>query len=251
MFIFKLAKIKFKIGTLIIVFLSLIFVGNQIIEVSQSNLPTPLEQVTTEEKVIALTINVDWGEEYIPKILAILNENKAKVTFFVTGRWARKNPELLKYMASQGHQIENHGYYHSHPDKLSVAKNKEELVMTEKAIVELIGRKTMYYAPPYGERGRNGLIAAEELDYITVLWTLDTIDWRSDSTPELIVQRILEPKIRYGIKPERKGAIVLMHPKENTVIALPKVLSRLRGEGYEVVTLEKLITFGLLGNTTP
>lgn len=251
MFILHLTKIRFKIITLAVVFLSLTVIQTRIIGVSQLNLPIPLEQVKTDEKVIALTINVDWGEEYIPKILQVLEENKVQATFFVTGRWAKKNPELLILIASQGHQIENHGYYHSHPDKLTVAKNKEELLRTEKVILELTGRKTIFYAPPYGERGRNGLLAAEELGYTTVLWTLDTVDWKPESTPELITQRILEPKIRYGVKPEKKGAIVLMHPKENTLAALPKILLRLREEGYQLVTIEKLITFGLSGNTTP
>lgn len=141
MFIFKLTRIKSKTVTLILIFFSLIFVRDRIVQVSQSNLPTPLEHVNAQKKAIALAINVDWGEECIPKMLVILAEHKAKVTFFVTGRWAQKNPELLKYMASQGHQVENHGYYHSHPDKLSVVQNKDELLRTEKAIFEIIGKK--------------------------------------------------------------------------------------------------------------
>lgn len=251
MFILYVTKIKTKIFTLVLVFFSLSLIQNGVIGVSKLNLPSPLESVKTQEKVIALTINVDWGEEYIPKILSKLEEYDTKVTFFVTGRWAQKNPELLKMISAKGHSIQNHGYYHSHPDQQTIVKNKEELVKTEKVILDLTNKKTSFYAPPYGERGRNGLIAADELGYTTVLWTLDTIDWRSDSTPELIVQRILEPKVKYGVKPDKKGAIVLMHPKENTVRALPKILSSLKNEGYDIVTIEKLITFELSGNTTP
>lgn len=256
MFILYLSNRKLKlIACTVIFFLCLAFafahIQNRIIGASQTNLPTPLEQVRTKEKVISFTINVDWGEEYIPKILEVLDKNSAKVTFFVTGRWAQKNAELVKLMAAKGHQIENHGYYHSHPDKQSISKNKEELLKTEQVILELTGRKTAFYAPPYGERGRNGLAAAVDMGYTTVMWTLDTIDWRPESTPELITQRILDPKVRYGVKPEKKGAIVLMHPKQNTLIALPRVLSRLGEEGYQLVTIEKLITFDLSGNTTP
>jgi peptidoglycan/xylan/chitin deacetylase (PgdA/CDA1 family) len=251
MFTLHMTKIKFKIVTLVVLFLGLSVIQNKSIGVSRLNLPSPLEQVKTEEKVMALTINVDWGEEYIPPMLNVFKEYQVKVTFFVTGRWALKNPQLLREMAAQGHQIENHGYSHPHPDNLSVAKNKEELLKTEEVIKELIGRKTWYYAPPYGERGKNGLLAAEELGYTTVLWTLDTIDWRADSTPEKIAQRILEPQVRYGVKPEKKGALVLIHPKENTLKALPNILSKLQAEGFELVTIEKLITFSTAGNTTP
>ena len=251
MFILNMPKFGQKLVTLILAVLGLSLLKNDVVSVFQQNIPIPLEQVNTEERVIALTVNVDWGEEYIPQMLEIFKDFGAEVTFFVTGRWAEKNPELLKMMASKGHSIQNHGYYHSHPDKQSIDKNKEELLKTEKVIENLIGKKTTLYAPPYGERGKNGLLAAGELGYTTVLWTLDTIDWRADSTPELIVQRVVEPKIRNGIKPDRKGAIVLMHPKENTIIALPQMLSRLQQEGFRMVTVERLITFNLSGNTTP
>lgn len=249
MFVLRSTKIKVKIITLAVLFLFLTMIHNQSLLVSGHGFSSPLERVDTEEKVIALTINVDWGEEYIPKMLEILQNYNAKVTFFITGRWAEKNPDLLKQISENGHQIGNHGYFHSHPDKLPVEKTKEEILATEKVIKSITGISTVFYAPPYGERGPNGLKAASDLGYTTVLWTLDTIDWRSDSTPEIIAQRVLEPKKKYGA--DKKGAIVLMHPKENTVKALPYILSRLQDEGFQAVTLEKLITYGNIGNTTP
>lgn len=210
----------------------------------------PIEQIRTDQKVMALTINVDWGEDYIPAILDTLDRAKAHVTFFVTGRWAKKNPELLKIMASQGHQIENHGYSHPHPDQLSIGANQEEIKKTESIVEGIIGRKTHLYAPPYGEKGVSGLQAAHKLGYQTILWTLDTVDWRPDSTPEIIVQRILNPAIRFGIKPNKSGAIVLMHPKENTVKALPIILQQLAQEGFIFQTLDELISLDQFGDTT-
>ena len=243
MFILQLSRIKVKIATLVVLFIGLTIIDAKSIGVSRLDIPAPLERVVTDKKMIALTINVDWGEEYLPAMLDALEKYDAKVTFFVTGRWAKKNSEMIKIMDSKGHQVENHGYYHSHPDKLPVSKTQEEIIATEKVIMEITGKKTNYYAPPYGERGPNGLKAASNLGYTTVMWTLDTIDWKPESTPEVITQRILEPKIRQGIKPDKKGAIVLMHPKENTLLALPSILSRLKDEGFSIVTIEKLITF--------
>ena len=219
---------------------------------AESNAPVskPIEQIETNQKVMAITINVDWGEEYIPAILDILKTNKAHVTFFVTGRWAKKNPQLLKIMSENGHQIENHGYSHPHPDHLSVVENQEEIKKTESIIQGITGRKTHFYAPPYGERGISGLRAADSLGYRTILWTLDTVDWRFDSTPERIAQRILNPTIRFGVKPKKVGAIVLMHPKLNTVRALNVILNELAHDGFEFRTLDELITSDAIGNTT-
>lgn len=210
----------------------------------------PLEQIKTSGKVMAFTVNVDWGEEFIPGILDALDRGKAKVTFFVTGRWAKNHPELLKQMAARGHQIENHGYSHPHPDRLSVGVNQEEIKKTESIILGITGHRTQYFAPPYGETGSSGLKAAHALGYQTVLWTLDTVDWRPGSTPEIITARILRPAVRYGIKPEKRGAVVLMHPKEATLKALPTLLSQLAQEGYSLLTLNELITLSEEGNTT-
>lgn len=243
MFILLLSKIRVKMITLTVLFIGLMIVDNGYVGVSRSDLTIPLERVETADKVIAFTINVDWGEELIPDILDVLDQYDAKATFFVTGRWAKNHPELIKEIDSRGHQIENHGYYHSHPDQLPIARTKEEIIAAERVVEEITGKKTTYYAPPYGERGPNGLKAASQLGYTTVLWTLDTIDWRADSTPDKIAQRILKPKIRHGLQPDKSGAIVLMHPKDNTLKALPKILSNLKKDGFDMVTLEKLITY--------
>jgi len=220
--------------------------------VTTSNTPVskPIDQVNTDQKIMALTINVDWGEEYIPAILDELEKGKAHVTFFVTGRWAKKNPDLLKEILSRGHQIENHGYSHPHPDQLSVGANLEEIKKTESIIEGIIGKKTHLYAPPYGEKGVPGLRAAHELGYQTILWTLDTVDWRPDSSPEIIAKRIINPAIRFGIRPNKSGAIVLMHPKASTVKALPVILEQLTLEGYIFQTLDELITYDQSGDTT-
>lgn len=210
----------------------------------------PISQIKTSQLVMGLTINVDWGEENIPAMLDILDQKKAHATFFVTGRWAKKNPELLKTISNRGHQIENHGYSHPHPDKLSIGANEEEIKKTESIIEGITGKKTHLYAPPYGEKGASGLRAAEALGYETILWTLDTVDWRPDSTPEIITKRIVNPAIQFGIRPNKSGSIVLMHPKPNSVKALPVILDQLTGDGFSFQTLDELITSEQIGDTT-
>lgn len=210
----------------------------------------PIEQINTSQKVMALTINVDWGEEYIPGILQELDKGKVKATFFITGRWAKNNPDLVQSIAKAGHQIENHGYSHPHPDRLSVKSNQEEIKKTEEIIFNITGKKTSFYAPPYGEKGITGLKAAEELGYSTILWTLDTVDWRPGSSPGIIAKRVLDPEKKTGKKLNKCGAIVLMHPKENTLKALPIILFQLAQEGFSLKTINELITLENTGDTT-
>ena len=246
----KISRRKLSLGGIFLLLLIVVFFLHWRMAPHAPAIAKPTEQINTDQKIMALTINVDWGEEYIPGILDALDQGKAKATFFVTGRWASKHPELLNEIAARGHEIENHGYSHPHPDRLSVGANQEEIKKTETIIQKITGRKTHFYAPPYGEKGASGLQAAELLGYRTILWTLDTVDWRPESTPELITQRIVNPAVRFGIKPNKNGAIILMHPRANTVKALPGILSQLNREGFTFPTLDALITFDQIGNTT-
>lgn len=249
MFILRISRRVLSLGGIFLLLLAGIAAENWVME-CRAPVSKPIEQIETDEKVMALTINVDWGEEYIPAILDTLDQRKVHVTFFVTGRWAKRNPDLLKTIASRGHQIENHGYSHPHPDQLSVGANAEEIKKTESIIEGITGHKTHLYAPPYGEKGISGVRAADGLGYQTILWTLDTVDWRDDSTPEIIAKRILNPAIRFGIKPKKCGALILMHPKANTVKALPVILDQLTREGFIFQTVDGLITFEQIGDTT-
>lgn len=203
--------------------------------------PEPISKLETKEKIMALTVNVDWGEENIPPMLDALQKAQVKATFFVSGRWAKEHPVLLKQIAAEGHEIENHGYSHPHPDNISLDENKREILRTEQIVESLTGCKTVYFAPPYGESSGRVLRAADEVGYKTILWTLDTIDWRADSTVELIVQRIVAPKPKAGQIPDKCGAIVLMHPKPNTVKALPIIINSLRQTGFRFVTVAQLL----------
>ncbi|MGE4273617.1 MAG: polysaccharide deacetylase family protein [Desulfitobacterium sp.] len=249
MHVFRVSFKNLKIFGLVLILAVSLLIHQRVIGIV-ANLPLPIEQVKTEQKVIALTINVDWGGEYLPAILEVLEQHHAKASFFLTGRWAKNNPELVKEIQARGHAIENHGYSHPHPDQLSIQANQEEILKTESIIQEITGQKTKYYAPPYGERGASGLKAAGNLGYTTILWTLDTVDWRPESTPEVITQRIVDPAVRFGIKPTHLGAIVLMHPKENTVKALPNILGQLANQGFQFITINELITLTGVGNTT-
>lgn len=246
---FKLSHRALKFFGLTVAIIVGLFFEQKIVTVIAS-VPEPLDQIKTTEKAMALTINVDWGEEYLPGILEILDQKKAKATFFLTGRWAKKNPDIVKAIVSRGHEIGNHGYSHPHPDRISIAANEEEIKKTENIVQGITGIKMKYYAPPYGERGTPGLRAAQNLGYRTILWTLDTVDWRPESTPDVIAKRILNPAIRFGIKPTKEGAIILMHPKENTLRALPTILEQLTRDGFKLVTLTELITLDGVGNTT-
>lgn len=192
----------------------------------------PIFQGNSGAKAVAITVNVDWGEEYIPEMLKQFKTANAQATFFVTGRWAEKNPDLLKQMAQAGHSIQNHGYRHLHFNSLSPQQGSAEIKKAEQVIQGIIGTKTRYFASPYGEFNANVVTAAANLDYQLIMWSVDTVDWKRP-LPETIVSRVM--------KKVHNDAIILMHPTEPTVKALPEMLKQLQAEKYQMLTIDKIV----------
>lgn len=182
--------------------------------------------------VCTFACNVDWGEEVIPDMLKVFEEKNIKVTFFVTGRWAENNKDLLKQMYEAGHEIQSHGYSHALCSQVSSEKVKEEIEKTEAAIIDGISIKPNYFAPAAGDFDERTVEICEELGYKMVLWSSDTIDWREGSYAPVIIQRIMSKPL--------DGAIILMHPKPETLKALPNLIDQINTEGYRIVPLYRM-----------
>ena len=186
-----------------------------------------------DKKIVAFACNVDWGNEYIQPVLEVFNDHNIKITFFVTGKWAEKNPEILKKIFEKGHEIGNHGYNHIDYDKLSYEKNIEEISKAHIIINNILNYKPRFFAPPSGAYNDNTIKAAKDLNYDIIMWSIDTIDWREDSTKELIKKRIVD-KIH-------NSAIILMHPTEETLKALPEIILDLSTSGYKIGRVSDII----------
>lgn len=193
--------------------------------------PEPIFQGNTGDKMVAISVNVDWGEEFLPAMLDEFKKSNAQVTFFVTGRWAEKNTDMLRQMAQAGHSIQNHGYRHVHFNALNAEEIGSEIKKAEDIIFNITGKKSSFFASPYGEYNPRLVKAVNGIDYQYIMWSVDTIDWQQP-TPETIVSRVM--------KKVHNDAIILMHPTEPTVKALPTLLNQLQAQGYQMVTVDQI-----------
>lgn len=216
--------------------LLVVFLGVSLLYYNQvgmaSRMNEPVYQGNTGEKVLAITVNVDWGEEYIPAMLEEFAENEVQATFFVTGSWAEKNPQLVKKISQAGHSVQNHGYKHVHFNSLSESQAVEQIKKTEKIIEEQTGKKTRFFASPYGEQNRQLMNAVSSINYDLIMWSIDTIDWQHPD-PATIVKRV--------VNKVHNDAIILMHPTDPTVKALPELLDSLQEKGYKMVTIDQIL----------
>jgi len=197
--------------------------------------PLPIiPSVTTEKKRIALTFNDGPDPELTERILQTLAIYGAKATFFVVGQDAQRYPDLIKAIANQGHQLENHSYTHRDLRSLSSAEIDEEILKTASIIKDLTGHETRYFRPPYATFNQNVLNGVSRTGHRILLWTnIAAVDYPFPGKDKL-VKRLADTAY--------DGAIIMLHANiEETVAALPDILSELQRRGYTFITLDEIM----------
>lgn len=193
----------------------------------------PIYFVDTTEKKIAISFDASWGNEYTEQILAILKEHELKTTFFLTGFWIEKYPELVKKIAAEGHELGNHTWTHPHLNSLDKQGITHELKQVHTALTDLWGQEPTVFRPPFGEYSDKVIEAATELNYLTIQWSVDSLDWKDLSQGEIVT------RVTGKLHP---GAIVLFHNNGRyTAEALPGIIAFAKENGYEIVPISQLL----------
>lgn len=193
----------------------------------------PIYRGNPNKPMVSLMINVAWGNEYLKPMLDILDEENIKTTFFLDGSWLKKNPELAAEILKRGHEVENHAYSHPNMSQLSRSRAEMEIAKTQELLKESLGVKNKWFAPPSGDFDQQTVEIAHARGLKTVLWTLDTVDWRHPA-PEAVVQKI-------SSKAE-PGFLILMHPTDSSSKALKGMIRGIRAKGLHIGTVSETLS---------
>lgn len=173
---------------------------------------------------IVLTFDDGPHPELTPKLLDLLKQENIKAIFFVLGEnvASGNNIEIVKRAFDEGHIIGNHTYSHKNLRNLSEEKVKEEILKTEALIKEFLTIPKLL-RPPYGSTNLNVNKIIQDLGYVSVLWNVDTLDWKNRSIKW--VQNSI-PQID-----AREDSIVLMHDiHKSTVNNVAELIKTLRNK---------------------
>ena len=199
----------------------------------KSTRKVPVYGVDTDKKVIALTFDAAWGADKTQGILDIMNEYNAKGTFFLVGFWIDKYEKETKAIAEAGFEIGNHSRNHLNMPKLSENEIENEIEYVNDRVFDLTGKKPKYFRAPFGDYNNKLMTSLEGLNMVGVQWSIDSLDWKGLSAKQ-IYDRVV-PKAK-------SGDIVLFHNNSDHVLdALPMVLTALRAQGFEFVTIADLV----------
>jgi len=181
---------------------------------------------------VSFMVNVYQREDLVLNMLDILDLYKVKTTFFVGGCWAVNNLDVVKEIYSRGHELGNHGFYHKDQNTLNYQDNLQEIQTCHEVVKKNLGVEMTLFAPPSGAYDIATVDAATDLNYKTIMWTHDTIDWR-DQDAELIFNR--------AINNLSNGDLILMHPTEKTVQAFANIISTAINNGFNPTTVSNCL----------
>jgi peptidoglycan-N-acetylglucosamine deacetylase len=196
--------------------------------------PATYTQAHVDQPYIAMTFDDGPSAENTPRLLEMLKQRDIKATFFLIGQNVASNPDLVRRILAEGHEIGNHSWTHPQLSKLSDQKVTAEITKTQDAIKEASGFTPTLLRPPYGAitpRQREWI--ENQFGLSIILWSVDPFDWKRPGA-SVITQRILSQA--------RPGAIILSHDiHKQTVDAMPATLDGLMRKGFKFVTVSQLI----------
>lgn len=188
--------------------------------------------IDPNKPMIALTFD-DGPSEHTGIILDVLEKYNARATFFVIGNNLKeKNIPVVQRAISLGNEIGNHTV--SHPDltQKSTSVVSSQIDGVEKALREITGTKPNLLRPPYGSYNRQVLNQLSKKGYACILWSVDTLDWKTksaDSTTKTVLEKA------------KDGDIVLMHDSQkSSALAMERIVKGLQDKGYQLVTVSEL-----------
>ena len=179
-----------------------------------------------------LTIDDGPDPQDTPRILDLLDQHRARATFFVVGERAARHPELVHAIVRRGHEIGHHT--HTHPAGtfwLAGRRRIERELDRTLAVLQGIGVRPRYFRAPVGIKPLwlRPALAQRDLHYVG--WSIRSGDTR---------QRTAEAVVAHVARRLRPGAIVLLHegpsvPAALRVRAIAGVLEAARSARLECV----------------
>ena len=195
---------------------------------------------------MALTFDDGPNPELTPRLMDLLARHHAKATFFLIGRWAEREPGLIRELVAAGHAIGNHTHTHPTMPAHGAERIRDELRRCREA-VEASGERfstvdgAALMRPPYGRRRPWTLRTMREEDYVPVTWSITGYDWRAHTTAKRITRRCNRAK---------EGDIILLHDGSSTEPAADRhksietveaLLEHFGPQGYAFVTVPALV----------
>lgn len=192
--------------------------------------PTSAEGPDPSKPMVALTFDDGPYGPVTNRILAKLEENGGRATFFVVGNRVKTYASSVQRAVNDGCQIGNHTYDHKNLlTKLTTVQIQKQIHDTDVAVAYYAGSAPVI-ARPVGGAVNDVVRAAVGKPMIN--WSIDTLDWKSKNAAS-VQSKVLDHV--------QDGDIILMHDLyKSTADACDVIIPELTKRGYQLVTVSEL-----------
>lgn len=185
---------------------------------------------TGGQKIIYLTL--DEGYEYgcTASILDTLKAKQVQAVFFVTGAYAKDQPDLVKRMIAEGHAVGNHSATHpaSGLPSQTIEQQQSEITQVHDYVKENFGYEMHLFRYPAGKFSDQSLAVINNCNYKSVFWSFAYLDYDVNNQPDQA------ESLNKLIERLHSGAIYLLHAESTTNTAiLGDFIDQARAAGYE------------------
>ena len=214
-------------------------------------------------KLIALTFDLceQTGEiaGYDGTVIDYLRDHRIKATLFAGGKWMMTHGERAQQMMAHPlFEMANHGWAHRNTRLLDGPALQDEIVKPQAAFEEqrarlgarqcvkgneeslgVVPRRLGLFRFPFGACNAAALQTVGDAGLLAVQWDVSS----GDPTPAQSAAEITADVLRQV----RPGSIVLFHANgrgAHTAEALPQLITKLKAQGYEFVTVGELLAAG-------
>jgi peptidoglycan-N-acetylglucosamine deacetylase len=194
-------------------------------------------RVETDSPVVALTFDDGPTPAGSDSILAILEREGIRATFFFTGAELAANPALGPRFVRAGHELGNHSYSHSRMVLKSPGFVRREVESTDSLIRRTGHEGPIHFRPPYGKKLFALPWYLRRTARKTIMW-----DVEPDSYDE--IRGSAERIVAHVLQEVRPGSIIILHvmyaSRRESLRAVPGIVRGLRERGYRFETVSGL-----------
>jgi peptidoglycan-N-acetylglucosamine deacetylase len=161
-----------------------------------------IRTIDPSRQAVSLTFDDGPSAHSTHRVLDVLEANGAAATFFILGQNARRYPELVRTIATRGHEVGCHGDAHLDFHWISPGRISEDLRRCKETLEDLTGTGVSSLRAPYGHFRWDVRRAATTLGLSRLVGWSVAPRW-NEPAPERIVD--------YVLSRIEAGSIVLLH----------------------------------------
>lgn len=188
------------------------------------------EEDLLRDREVVLTFDDGPLRRHTRRVLKALDDHCTKATFFVVGRMALADPDMLRKVSNAGHTIAHHSWSHLNQNRYSFPRAIAEFELGLSAVEAVIGKPTApFFRFPYLADPRRMQQYLAQRDFGIFSIDIDSNDWRTKSASRV------HSTIMRGLRRRGKGILLFHDIQTSTSSDFKRLLNSMRKEGFRIV----------------